>query len=124
MANYNAKIKSNNFKVNDAEAFKELIDSCMAEGIIEFDVDENNVADFACDGCFYGYETDDGEEDYDLFVEKLQALLEEDAVCVITEIGWEKLRYLVAEATIITPNNCVVAQLDEYVDKIKEKQEK
>ena len=124
MANYHSKIKSNNFKVKDADAFKELMESCIAEDVIEFDVSEDNIADFACDGCFFGCAVEDGE-DYELFIEKLQGLLDKDAVCVIKEIGWEKLRYLVAEATIITHNTCTVTQLDECVEKVvKEEKEK
>ena len=50
-------------------------------------------------------ELDDDEPSFDLFIEELSEILHPDDAIIITEIGYEKLRYLIAWSVVITRND-------------------
>lgn len=101
MANYNGIMRTNYFKVDNVDAFKELTGRLSAEANIEAEVDENDV-------CFIGcyspidYVDDDSESNIDEFYSKLSEIIAKDDAAIFTEIGHEKLRYINAVATIVT----------------------
>ena len=112
MANYNATIRTNYFGVTDESKFREIIDSCSAED--EIHIFESNDGSrkfgFGCFGSIYGIpatedEDDDSENDLDAFYDSLQAVLVKGDAIIITENGYEKLRFLIACCTVITQND-------------------
>ena len=113
MANYYATIRTNYFTVKDETKFREVVDSCIAED--ELHIFEDTLPDgrklfgFGCYGSIYGIPPGDDEDDddnsLDAFYDALQEVLPEDEAIIITEIGWEKLRYLIGCCTVITKND-------------------
>jgi hypothetical protein len=112
MANYNAFIRTNYFAVTDEVEFRKIIASVCAED--EVSVFEQPQPDgtmkfgFGLYGGIYGLPTnpDDEDEDpeMDSFESALQTVLAPDDAILMTEIGYEKLRYLTAICKIITKN--------------------
>jgi len=109
MANYYAFIRTNYFSVTDETKFREIIASCQCEDSIEIFEPEGDSRKFGfgCYGSIYGIppaNTEDSEldEDINLFFEQLQTILPEGEAILFTEIGYEKLRYLVGYTSIIT----------------------
>jgi hypothetical protein len=113
MANYRAVIRTNYFTVNDETKFRETVASCNAEDELHiFETtkpDGSKAFGFGCYGSIYGIppgETeDDDESNLDAFYDALQAILPEDEAIIVTEIGNEKLRYLIGNCTVITHND-------------------
>ena len=109
MANYYATIRTNYFSVTDEAKFRDIIDTCSAED--ELHVFESNDGSgkvgFGCYGSVYGIPVgeDDDESDLDALYDALQSVLVEGDAIIITEIGFEKLRFLIACCTIITKND-------------------
>ncbi len=111
MANYNATIRTNYFSVTDSEKFQEIVSSCSAEDNIEifFTEDGSGKVGFGSYGCISGIpvgedENDDNEVSLDAFYDALQGILVEGDAIIITEVGYEKLRYLIGSCTVITRN--------------------
>ena len=130
MADYYCKIRTNYFSVTDEEKFKKIIASCRAADTIEiFDEKQKDGSvkyGFFCDGSIHGlpdtedetlesedeYDSDeDYDYNYDAFCEALQAILPDNDAILITEIGNEKMRYLVGDCTIITRKDIKVITL-------------
>jgi len=130
MANYYCKIRTNYFSVTDEEKFKKVIASCRASDAIEiFDEKQKDGSikyGFFCDGSIHGlpdtedealesedkYDSDeDYDYNYDAFCEALQEILPDNDAILITEVGNEKMRYLVGDCTIITRNYIKVITL-------------
>ena len=110
MANYYAIIRTNYFSVTDEAKFREIIGSCGAAED-EIQVFEEMASDgtkqfgFGCYGTICGIPTgedEDDEPDLDAFYDALQSVLVEDNAIMITEVGFEKLRYLIGHCTVIT----------------------
>lgn len=112
MANYYATIRTNYFSVKDEAKFREAVNSCNAEEELhifeETRPDGSKIFGFGCYGSIYGIppgeDEDDDENDLDAFYDALQELLPENDAIIITEIGHEKMRYLIGCCTIITRN--------------------
>jgi hypothetical protein len=108
MANYCATIRSNYFSVKDEVKFRELMNSCSAEDeIYVFEAEDGSGKfGFGCYGSISGIPVgeneDETEEDLDAFYDALQEVLSEGDAIIITEIGNEKLRYLIGTCTVIT----------------------
>ena len=118
MANYYGKTRTNYFKVNDPEAFKELLEKCAGteDPLKVWAKEEDGFYAFGCEsevaGIDINKDPDDPEYDYDAFLEALQkCVLPGDAV-IITSVGWEKLRYLGADAVIITAKDIEYMSLE------------
>ena len=109
MANYCAKVRTNYFKVNNEEKFREIMGFLQGEDDVvchEHDREKGKFM-FCCDGSLIGYvenkEDDDSYDDaWDEMARKLQTVLPDDEAVIITEIGSEKMRYLTAYSAIIT----------------------
>lgn len=104
MANYYAYVRTNYFHVKDAEAFRKFIRSISStegHGVELFEEkDENGIQVFGF-GC-QGQPTFPEDESYEGILEGLSELVADDDAIIITEVGHEKLNYLVGEARIIT----------------------
>ena len=129
MADYIGRLRTNYFSVTDAEKFKKIMAQCKAQDTIEvFDEKQEDGSvkyGFLCDGSIHGLPDTDNEpgenedecdeEDYDYnydaFCEALQEILPDDDAIFITEVGYEKMRYLVGECTIITSSGFKVMTL-------------
>ena len=112
MANYYGYTRSNYFVVKDEEEFRQIIDSCSVSeddlSIFEHEQNGQKYFGFGSYGSISGFPGGENEDDceYDLnaFHHALQQVVADGHAVIITEIGWEKLRYLVGDCTIITPN--------------------
>lgn len=107
MANYYAMGRTNHFAVKDPEAFQAEIEPLMNDGTI-FREERDGVDGFILlfpDGLPTYYEEVNEEseeygESYELdWIEIIATHLADGEVCVIQEIGFEKLRYLTGYAT-------------------------
>lgn len=118
MANYYGATRTNYCNVTDLEAFKRLLNDCMTtDGLgLTFISNEDKVG-FYVESSLIGIplapetdnQGDDSDEDcqgasLDLFHEKLQTLVAPGDAIIITEVGREKMRYLVGDVTVITRN--------------------
>ena len=109
MANYNCAIRTNYFHVKDSELFRQFMSRVYGtEGFMELweekDADGQTVFGFGCYGGISGLQDalDVDEASYDAFIRGLQQHIREDDTVIILEAGWEKLRYLIGCAEIIT----------------------
>ena len=111
MANYYGKTRTNYFKVTDAEALCELSNIvCGDEDSVHLGIEnapgEEKRYMLWCEGTILGIPDGDDEEDcdynYDEFVRRLQKILPDGEAVIITEVGSEKMRYLVGEVVVIT----------------------
>lgn len=108
MANYNCVIRTNYFHVKDGKAFEEFMEHVSGEDL-ELFYEKDDTYAFGGYGMIYGYmenEDDDFDEAYDAMIKELQKHVADDDAIILTEIGNEKLRYLVGVVTVITRDNC------------------
>lgn len=106
MANYSGITRTNYFRVTDEEKYKEIIDKIDCECGLSFweKTDEKGVKrhGFGGYGSLYSYDEETGDDMLDDVLESLTEVLPEDEAIIITEIGNEKLRYLVGQSIVIT----------------------
>jgi hypothetical protein len=101
MANYNATIRTNYFSVKDEARFREIMDACGAEDELYVFESEDGTGKlgFGCygrlNGIPAGEAADDEESDIDAFYDALQDVLSDGDAIIITELGYEYLRYLI-----------------------------
>lgn len=92
--------------MTDEEKYKEIIDKIDCECGLDFweETDEKGVKrhGFGGYGSLYAYDEETGDDLLDDVLESLAEVLPEDEAIIITEIGNEKLRYLVGQAVIVT----------------------
>ena len=97
MANFEEKVTSNFFKVKDSKLFINEIEEKEIECFFERKYNDNErFAIVSYDGLI----TEDFE--YDDFIKLIQNHIYDDEIVVIKSIGNEKLRYLTADATIVS----------------------
>ena len=97
MANFEEKVTSNFFKVKDPKLFINEIEEKQIECFFERKHNDNErFAIVSYDGLI----TEDFE--YDDFIKLIQNHIYDDEIVVIKSIGNEKLRYLTADATIVS----------------------
>ena len=97
MANFEEKVTSNFFKVKDPKLFINEIEEKEIECFFERKYNDNErFAIVSYDGLI----TEDFE--YDDFIKLIQNHIYDDEIVVIKSIGNEKLRYLTANATIVS----------------------
>ena len=97
MANFEEKVTSNFFKVKDSKLFINEIEEKQIECFFERKHNDNErFAIVSYDGLI----TEDFE--YDDFIKLIQNHIYDDEIVVIKSIGNEKLRYLTADATIVS----------------------
>ena len=97
MANFEEKVTSNFFKVKDSKLFINEIEEKEIECFFERKYNDNErFAIVSYDGLI----TEDFE--YDDFIKLIQNHIYDDEIVVIKSIGNEALRYLTADATIVS----------------------
>ena len=97
MANFEEKVTSNFFKVKDSKLFINEIEEKQIECFFERKYnDDEKFAIVSYDGLI----TEDFE--YDDFIKLIQNHIYDDEIVVIKSIGNEALRYLTADATIVS----------------------
>ena len=123
MANYISFTRSNYFRVTDPEAFKKII-SCIItdEDSLElWERTENGTTYYGFGAyssiCGLRHEAGDIDNDDEFEIEAVYEALTKvvapDDAIIITEIGYEKLRYLVAYAVVITREKTELVELRE-----------
>lgn len=117
MANYYCAVRTNYFRVTDAEKFKKLMNDVIgyedSVKVFEKEIDGQKHFGFGCYSSIGGIvkAADENEQDwpepsYDDFVKMLQEVLHPDDAVIIFESGNEKLRYVVGNSHVITKNKC------------------
>ena len=102
MANFEEKVTSNFFKVKDSKLFINEIEEKEIECFFERKYNDNERFAIAS---YDGLMTVDkyGEDfEYDDFIKLIQNHIYDDEIVVIKSIGNEALRYLTADATIVS----------------------
>ena len=123
MANYISFTRSNYFRVTDPEAFKKIINRVItAEDSLElWERIENGTTYYGFGAyssiCGLRHEAEDSDNDDEFEVEAVYEALSKvvapDDAIIITEIGYEKLRYLTAYAVVITREKTELVELRE-----------
>lgn len=99
---YIGKTKSNYFRVTNEKKLLELLDQCGLCAFVRLTPPGIKSFAFGIEGPFEGIPSpNDGEGDRLAFYGELQKLVARDDAVIVLNIGYEGLRYLVAEATII-----------------------
>lgn len=123
MANYISFTRSNYFRVTDPEAFKKIISRVITdEDSLElWERTENGTTYYGFGAyssiCGLRHEAEDIDNDDEFEVEAVYEALTKvvapDDAIIITEIGYEKLRYLTAYAVVITREKTELVELRE-----------
>ena len=109
MANYYGLTRTNYFQVTDEEKFLEIMSRCCGfeDGIeVVSETDQNNIKRFMfySESGIAGFCNDDDDYDINGFHNALQSVVAENDAIIITEVGHEKMRYLVGWVDVITRN--------------------
>lgn len=129
MANYNCTIRTNYFRVKDADKFKEFMStvySTKAEIKVFESLDKDGVAryGFGCCGQIRGVRpANEGGifSKYAAFIEGLQELVAEDDAIIIFETGSDGLRYLTGTADVITTEGYKYLRIEDWATKVAAK---
>ena len=110
MANFEEKVTSNFFKVKDSKLFINEIEEKEIECFFERKYNDNErFAIVSYDGLI----TEDFE--YDDFIKLIQNHIYDDEIVVIKSIGNEKLRYLTADATIVSKEKIEYIEFEKII---------
>ena len=113
MANFEEKVTSNFFKVKDPKLFINEIEEKQIECFFERKYNDNErFAIVSYDGLI----TEDFE--YDDFIKLIQNHIYDDEIVVIKSIGNEKLRYLTADATIVSKEKVEYIEFGKIFERI------
>lgn len=117
MSNYYGKVRTNYFSVTDENALRDIISRVRgSEDTVELYMEQAINGEkkfmFLCESDILGFpETDENGEVYedcdysfDDFTAALQKILPENEAIIITEVGSEKMRYLLGCVTVVTRN--------------------
>lgn len=106
MANYCGMTRTNYFKIKDEAKFRKICEGLCGEDNIDVEVTEKDGQLYGFIGSYssidYCVDEEDCDYDWDSFVKQIQEVIADDDAMLMTEIGNEKLRYLVGICTIIT----------------------
>lgn len=120
MANYNAVHRTNYFRVNDEEKWKEWFSClCGTQDFTKTDEDGtvwHGFGDYGSSPWYERYDEETGEGhdgtfDIDDSIEILQDMLPDDQAFVYTEVGYEKLRYVAGWSLVVTNQGIEVVDL-------------
>ena len=129
MANYTCAIRTNYFRVKDADKFKAFMStvySTKAEIKVFESLDKDGVAryGFGCCGQIRGIwpTNEDGIFfEYAAFIEGLQELVAEDDAIIIFETGSDGLLYLTGTADVITTEGHKYLRIEDWATKVAAK---
>lgn len=108
MANYEGYCRANYFRLRDEEAVESFRKLCEFWGLFPLEGGANSrqpaglFSFYVEDG---GYPTPDDEDDAAELWQQLAPLLADGSICIIEEVGHEKIRYLNGWAVAFT-NRC------------------
>ena len=120
MANYYGFTRTNYFRIKNEEAFKEYINTlATTDGDFElWTKEDNNETYYAFGGNGSLYSIENDEED---IYQKLSEYVHQHDAIIITEVGYEKLRYLTGVSMVITQKGYEVVDLyDASLNKAKQ----
>lgn len=119
MANYCASTRTNYFRVTDEEKFHKIMEGAVVsdDQLEIWHEKEDGVKYFAFGGygsLYYEQELENGDvlDDIDSFYEQLQTVVHPEDAIIITEVGNEKLRYLIGVSVVITKDAVDFIDLD------------
>lgn len=98
MANYNSYQRTSYFSVTDEDKLREIAERFGAEVVTNdqqfalLDKGENDIYTTYCEDC----------DDMIDIEEELQSILPDDEAAILFEVGYEKMRYLIGHATVVT----------------------
>jgi hypothetical protein len=129
MANYTCAIRTNYFRVKDADKFKAFMStvySTKAEIKVFESLDKDGVTryGFGCCGQIRGVfpTNEDGIfSEYAAFIEGLQELVAEDDAIIIFETGSDGLLYLTGTADVITTEGHKYLRIEDWATKVAAK---
>ena len=115
MANYYGYTRTNYFRVTDEEKYSELFSHLVGNDdyIEDFTKTKDGIIlhGFGCQGVIQAIPMDEDPEvaeewddDFDGFLKELQKILPDNEAFIFTEVGHEKLCYLVGYSLIVTRN--------------------
>ena len=112
MANYMGFTRTNYFSVTDAEKLRDIVGRIIWDNSGSFLEEGYGGYAFGCYGSIDGLrespkedcDSEDCDDNYnaDDVYEALQEIVAPGDAIIITEVGYEKLRYLVGDAVVIT----------------------
>ncbi|WP_281693197.1 hypothetical protein [Agathobaculum desmolans] len=114
MAQYVCSVRTNYFSVKDESAFADFLahvkgDTEKVQVFSRENADGSKTFGFGCAGGIFGYVPDGADADelerndaYVDFLHGLQDHIGNGDAAIIFESGWEKLRYVVGNATVVT----------------------
>lgn len=112
MANYMGFTRTNYFSVTDAEKLRDIVGRIIWDNSGSFLEEGHGGYVFGCYGSVIGLrnpkqedcDNEDSDDDYnaDSVYEALQEIVAPGDAIIITEVGYEKLRYLVGDTVVIT----------------------
>jgi hypothetical protein len=118
MANYIPHARTNEFKVKDVKAFTEWMDDFDA-ALFWNDDKCTIIFSESIPSYVYNDETDE-ERDVD-FTQEIFPFLADGAVAIVTEIGYEKMRYLVGISVAVNQYGAeIVVNLDDIYTQVNE----
>jgi hypothetical protein len=101
MANYMCYSRTNSFKVTDSDKFKELIGRIACEDDVKVWPGLDGTFSLGAYGNITSYYDEDKDRYFDIF-DELQKLLPDGEAAIFFEVGYEKLRYLVGQVSVVT----------------------
>ena len=105
MANYYGNTRSNYFRVKNVAAFTEAMEAMEVEVWTRQDTDQVGITCLGDSGAWPSY---DGETEEEIdFSGIISEHIKEKEVCILMEVGNEKLRYLFGCAEAITSEGIV-----------------
>ena len=113
MSSYICTTISNDFRVKDEGAYKELMSKVSADDMHLYTEERNGEIyhSFGSYGVIYGIETEDKNYNYDQFTEELQKCVHDEDAIIILEVGHERLFDAVGTAIIITSKDIKILDL-------------
>jgi len=117
MANYEGMVRTNYFRIKGEKEFMEAVAGLTGECEIETSVEIRDGKLYGWFGSYsyISYCADEDECDYDMdaFFKKMQDVIAEDDAMILTEVGNEKLRYLVGSCIIVTSKDIMYVDIEQ-----------
>lgn len=118
MANYEATTRTNYFRVTDSSRLEAILNNTASEAgapeLWTMEKDGETLYAFGVYALIDGLLCENEDDcSYDLFIDELQKIVAPGDAIIITEIGHEKLRYISADAIIITADKVACVDLIE-----------
>lgn len=114
MANYNSYSRTNYFHVTNEARFREIVALITCEDNVVIWEGPDNTFGFGAYGSVDMYYDEEADEYIDI-APLLQEIIPDNEAIIIHEIGYEKLRYLVSVATIITNKSIEYVNMEDQI---------